>query len=125
MKTMVGVVALVCGSFLFGESLMAQDAVGATRDWRRSHERELVESYMEMLTTPNITRDLPNLRRSADWLLNEMAKRDLHPRLLSVADAAPVVYGELLSPTATHPGRSGTYAPNEPSSCSMMTTYSI
>ena len=102
MKTMVGVVALVCGSFLFGESLMAQDAVGATRDWRRSHERVLVESYMEMLTTPNITRDLPNLRRSADWLLNEMAKRDLHPRLLSVADAAPVVYGELLSPTATH-----------------------
>ena len=38
-----------------------EDAVRATRQWRQTHERELIQSYIEMLRTPNITRDLPNV----------------------------------------------------------------
>jgi acetylornithine deacetylase/succinyl-diaminopimelate desuccinylase-like protein len=80
----------------------AQDAVRATRQWRAAHERELLDTYMAMLRLPNVARDLPNVKQSADWLLAEMGKRGLNPKLLTVADAAPVVYGELRTPGAAH-----------------------
>lgn len=79
-----------------------QEAVQATRQWRAAHDRELVQNYMEMLRMPNVARDLPNVRGSADVLLSEMSKRGLNPKLLTLPDTAPVVYGELLVPSATH-----------------------
>src|ERR1044072_9094226 len=43
----------------------------------------------------------------------------------SIASRMSCIASSRLSPTATQPGRSGTYAPTEVSPCSMMTTYSI
>jgi acetylornithine deacetylase/succinyl-diaminopimelate desuccinylase-like protein len=83
----------------------AQDgaaAVRAARQWRQDREPELLRSYVEFLRIPNVSRDLPNIRRNAEYLINEMGKRGLSPRLLTVPGVPPVVYGELLSPTATH-----------------------
>ena len=82
--------------------IQAQDAVRATRQWRQTHERELVRAYMDMLRMPNVARDLPNVRRSADALLGELSNRGLNPRLLELPDSAPVVYGERTTPGATH-----------------------
>jgi len=49
-----------------------------------------------------VSRDLPNVRRNADYLMREMQRRELKPRLLDVPGASPVVYGEIVVPGATH-----------------------
>lgn len=49
-----------------------------------------------------MSRDLPNVRRNADYLMREMQRRELRPRLLEVPGASPAVYGEILVPGATH-----------------------
>lgn len=85
-------------------SAHAQDNAGAraARSWRQAHERELLEEYVRFLRIPNLSRDLPNVRRNADHLMQAMERRGLKPRLLQVPDAAPAVYGEMLVPGATH-----------------------
>jgi acetylornithine deacetylase/succinyl-diaminopimelate desuccinylase-like protein len=77
-------------------------AVSATRQWRQAREPELLRSYVDFLRIPNVSRDLPNIKRNAEYLVNEMGKRGLSPRLLTMPDVAPVVYGELMSRNATH-----------------------
>jgi len=49
-----------------------------------------------------VSRDLLNVRRNADYLMREMQRRELKPRLLDVPGASPVVYGEIVVPGATH-----------------------
>ncbi|MEO5858261.1 MAG: peptidase M20, partial [Pyrinomonadaceae bacterium] len=58
---------------------------------------------MELLKLPNIASDTANIRKNADYLVAEMQKRGLKPRLLEAADKAvpPVVYGEWITPGAT------------------------
>ena len=85
-------------------SAHAQENAAAriARTWRQAHEREILEEYFTFLKLPNVSRDLPNVRRNAEFLLQAMAKRGLAPRLLEVPGASPAVYGELLVPGATH-----------------------
>jgi acetylornithine deacetylase/succinyl-diaminopimelate desuccinylase-like protein len=77
-------------------------AAGAARAWRQAHERQILEDFFAFLRIPNVSSDLPNVRRNADHLMQAMEKRGLKPRLLEVAGAAPAVYGEILVPGATH-----------------------
>src|SRR5215470_1770901 len=82
----------------------AQDnaAARAARQWRQSHERQILADYFEFLKIPNVSHDLPNVRRNAEYLMQAMQKRGLKPRLLEVPGAPPAVYGEILVPGATH-----------------------
>jgi acetylornithine deacetylase/succinyl-diaminopimelate desuccinylase-like protein len=100
MGTLMFALTAICSvTVLIGQG---QNPVQATRQWRAAHDRELVLNYMEMLRIPNVSRDIPNVRRSADALLSEMSKRGLNPKLLALSDVAPVVYGEVVVPGATH-----------------------
>jgi acetylornithine deacetylase/succinyl-diaminopimelate desuccinylase-like protein len=76
-------------------------AAGAARTWRLAHERPILEDFFAFLRIPNVSSDLPNLRRNADHLVQAMERRGLKPRLLEVPGAAPAVYGEILVPGAT------------------------
>src|SRR2546426_3144053 len=82
----------------------AQDnpAARAAREWRQTHERQILADYFAFLKIPNVSRDLPNVRRNAEYLKEAMEKRGLKPRLLEVPGASPAVYGEILVPGATH-----------------------
>lgn len=55
-----------------------------------------------MLSIPNVASDTPNIRRNADYLIAQMQKRGLKPRLLEADDARvpPVVFGEYITPGA-------------------------
>jgi acetylornithine deacetylase/succinyl-diaminopimelate desuccinylase-like protein len=77
-------------------------AARAARDWRQAHERQILEDYFALLRIPNVSRDLPNVRRNAAYLVQIMEKRGLKPRLLEVPGAMPAVYGEILVPGAKH-----------------------
>ncbi len=78
----------------------SQDPV---REFRRSNEHRLLSEFVQLLSIPNVASDTPNIRRNADYLVAEMQKRGLKPRLLEAADKSvpPVVYGEWMTPGVT------------------------
>lgn len=97
------VAACVLVLSLASQPVVAGDnrAADAARAWRQGHERRILEDFFAFLAVPNVSRDLPNVRRNAEHLLQAMQKRGLNPRLLETPGAAPAVYGELLVPGAS------------------------
>jgi acetylornithine deacetylase/succinyl-diaminopimelate desuccinylase-like protein len=73
------------------------------RDYRRAHERQIIDEFTRLLAIPNIASDTPNIRRNAQFILEMMQRRGLNPRLLEAKskDTPPAVYGELKVPGAT------------------------
>ncbi|MEO6464876.1 MAG: peptidase M20, partial [Pyrinomonadaceae bacterium] len=84
----------------FSNHLFSQSPI---RLYRQANEHRLLSDFMELLKLPNIASDTANIRKNADYLVAEMQKRGLKPRLLEAADKAvpPVVYGEWITPGAT------------------------
>lgn len=86
--------------FFFATFSFSQDPV---REFRRSNEDRLISEFVQLLSIPNVASDTPNIRKNADYLVAEMQKRGLKPRLLEAADKSvpPVVYGEWITPGVT------------------------
>src|SRR5262245_5328285 len=74
-------------------SILAQSPI---RDYRRAHEREIIEEFTRLLAIPNIASDTPNIRRNAEFIREMMTRRGLKPQLLegSTPQTPPAVYGE-------------------------------
>jgi acetylornithine deacetylase/succinyl-diaminopimelate desuccinylase-like protein len=71
------------------------------RQWRALHERAIVDEFVTLLAIPNIASDRPNIQRNAETIAAMMRKRGIDSRLLTVAGANPVVFGEVKTPGAT------------------------
>ena len=84
--------ALLASFILLGQS---------PRDWRASHEVEILSEYRELLAIPNIARNPSDMRRNAEMLQRMFAKRGVPLQLLEVPDAPPALFGELRVPGAT------------------------
>lgn len=77
-------------------------AQSSTRDYRRAHERQIIDEFTRLLAIPNIASDRENIRRNAE-LIREMAqRRGLNAQLLEgkSADTPPAIYGEWIVPGA-------------------------
>ena len=61
----------------------------------------ILRELVDLLAMPNVAANGDDIRRNADRLVNMMRRRGLEAKLLTVPDAPPAVYGELLSPGAT------------------------
>ena len=75
-------------------------AAHAARDWRRAHERAIVDEFVTLLAVPNVTRDRANVQRNAELLVAMLAKRGVDARLVTKEGANPVVLGEIRTPGA-------------------------
>src|SRR5574341_537132 len=75
----------------------------AARDYRRGHEREILDEFTRLLSIPNIASDTTNIRRNAQLIREMMQRRGLNPQLLEgkSPDVPPAVYGEWKVPGAT------------------------
>lgn len=73
------------------------------RDYRRVHERQIIEEFTRLLAIPNIASDRENIRRNAAFISEMMQRRGLNPRLLETKsqESPPAVYGEWKVPGAT------------------------
>jgi acetylornithine deacetylase/succinyl-diaminopimelate desuccinylase-like protein len=73
------------------------------RDYRRAHERQIIDEFTRLLAIPNVASDRENIRRNAQLILEMMQRRGLNPRLLETAskETPPAVYGEWKIPGAT------------------------
>jgi acetylornithine deacetylase/succinyl-diaminopimelate desuccinylase-like protein len=76
-------------------------AASAARQWRMSHERAIVDEYVALLSIPDIANDRANIQRNAETIAKMMEQRGVAARLVSVAGANPVVFGEIRTPGAT------------------------
>jgi hypothetical protein len=77
-------------------------AAHAAREWRQNHEREIPDEFISFLAIPNVSRDQTNIRRNADFVLAMLTHRGVTAKLLESPNGSPVVYGEILTPGATH-----------------------
>lgn len=71
-------------------------AQSGVRDYRRTHERQILAEFTSLLAIPNIASDQVNIRRNAQFILEMMQRRGLSPRLLETKSktTSPAVYGE-------------------------------
>src|SRR5947208_11887065 len=74
------------------------------RDYRRAHERQILDEFTRLLALPNIASDRENISRNAEFIREMMQRRGLNPQLLEgkSVDTPPAVYGEWKVPGATH-----------------------
>jgi acetylornithine deacetylase/succinyl-diaminopimelate desuccinylase-like protein len=74
------------------------------RDYRRAHEREILDEFTRLLAIPNVASDRANIRRNAQFILEMMQRRGLNSQLLEgkSKDTPPAVYGEWKVAGATH-----------------------
>src|SRR3954447_12838047 len=82
---------------LFLSALASAQEVQA---YRTAHEKEILSSFVEFLSIPNVASDKANIGRNADFIVKALAARRVSARLLEVPDAPPVVYAEINPPGA-------------------------
>src|SRR5258707_6513254 len=84
-------------------SAIAANAQPPMRDFRLSHERQILDEFTGLLAIPNVASDRENIRRNAQFIIEMMQRRGLNPRLLETAtkESPPAVYGEWRIPGAT------------------------
>ncbi len=76
------------------------NAAAAAHAWRTAHEQAILAEFEQLLAIPNLASDAANIRRNALAVAALLEKRGVKTRLLEVADAPPVVFGELDAPGA-------------------------
>src|SRR6185295_11579115 len=66
------------------------------RDYRRAHERQIIDEFTRLLAIPNVASDKENIRRNAQFILEMMQRRGLNPQLLEAKskETPPAIYGE-------------------------------
>ena len=70
------------------------------REWRESHERAILDEFVDILRIPNDGRDRLAMRRNAEAVARLFEKRGVQTRLLEASGGPPSVYGELIVPGA-------------------------
>jgi acetylornithine deacetylase/succinyl-diaminopimelate desuccinylase-like protein len=83
---------------LFGVAAMAADPL---QDFIQARQAGIVKEFAALVAIPNVSADLPNVKRNAVAIQQMFEKRGVPTRLLSLKDYAPIVFGEILTPGAT------------------------
>lgn len=83
-------------SAIVAASCSAIFAQSSIRDYRRAHERQILEEFTRLLAIPNIAADRQDIRRNAELIRDMMTRRALNPQLLEAnsSETPPAVYGE-------------------------------
>jgi acetylornithine deacetylase/succinyl-diaminopimelate desuccinylase-like protein len=95
-------VVLCLAAGLAAQENSAQSVRKAVREYRQQHELEIVRSYAQLLSLPNVASDTANIKRNADAIRKMLEQRGFHTQELNVAGAPPAVYGELSTQGAKH-----------------------
>lgn len=89
---------LCAGSFSAAQPAPSQVA----RDYTTAHQAELIEQFTGFLAIPNVAADPAGLERNAQFLLSALRSRGIDAQLLKLPGAPSVVFGQILTPGATH-----------------------
>jgi len=81
-------------------AFIVQAQTSSVREYRRAHEVEIINEFVDLLAIPNVASDTLNIRRNAEKLIAMMNRRGLQTRLLE-GNGPPAIFGELKTPNAT------------------------
>ena len=84
--------------------VLGQAGLDAVRQHRRDHAPAILRQFAELLSIPNVGRDVPNINRNADYIRDEFTKRGVEIQLLKNPrrpNVPPLIYGEINTPGAT------------------------
>jgi acetylornithine deacetylase/succinyl-diaminopimelate desuccinylase-like protein len=65
------------------------------RAYRTAHEKAILGEFAQLLSIPNLASDTPNIERNAQAIKGMLESRGVTVRLVRIAGAPPLVYGEL------------------------------
>ena len=65
------------------------------RSYRAAHEKQIVGEFTQLLSLPNRAADTAEIERNAQAIEKMLQARGVRVRLLRIAGAPPLVYGEL------------------------------
>jgi acetylornithine deacetylase/succinyl-diaminopimelate desuccinylase-like protein len=85
---------LLGASFVCPSVLPAQDLRQFVEGYAQSEQKEILSNLMTALKFPAVAADEANIRRKAEYLRGELAKRALSSEILET-DGNPLVFGEL------------------------------
>ncbi len=95
-------VALVLGAVAAtADPAVAASPKAEVQAWRRTHEKEIVTDFSNLLSLPNVATNLADVDRNAAYISDLLAKRGFKVQLLRAAPGTPAsVYAELKTPGA-------------------------
>jgi acetylornithine deacetylase/succinyl-diaminopimelate desuccinylase-like protein len=101
MKSIRQLLHVAAVAMLFVPCAIGQNSV---RDYRRAHERQILDEFTHLLAIPNVASDRENIHRNAQFIFEMMQRRGLNPQLLEAKskETPAAVYGEWKVPGATH-----------------------
>ena len=70
------------------------------REYRQSHEHQIMGELVEFLAIPNVTTDTANILRNAERLRRMLEARGIRTRSLEIEGRGPLIFGELKTPGA-------------------------
>ena len=76
-------------------------AVQAARIWRLTNERPIIDQFVQLLSIPNVARNLDDMRRNAEAIRKLMEARRIRTELIQMDGAPPLVFGEIATAGAT------------------------
>ena len=97
----LSLVVICCVSLISinGMASSPDDTISDVRAWRSANEQAIVDSFVELLSIPNVASDTVNIRRNADHLVALFEARGFSTQLLE-SEGPPAVYAERKSPGA-------------------------
>src|SRR6202050_1189334 len=102
-EAMIRRLPVLCLALLgFNCALAAEPPAAAVHQYTTANQAKLTKEFGAFLSIPNVAADPANLERNADLLVEELKKRSVESRLLSITGAPPVVYGQITVPGAQH-----------------------
>jgi len=75
-------------------------AVESAQQFRQSSEAEILSEFAEFLRLPNVAADRDDMRRNADYIRQQFARRGVELDVLEIGDAPPIVTGRIDAPDA-------------------------
>jgi acetylornithine deacetylase/succinyl-diaminopimelate desuccinylase-like protein len=79
---------------------LAAAAADPLRDYIQARESLILKEFAGLVAIPNVSSDLPNVRRNAVAIQKMFEQRGVPTRLLVLNDYAPIVFGEIVTPGA-------------------------
>jgi acetylornithine deacetylase/succinyl-diaminopimelate desuccinylase-like protein len=75
-------------------------AADPVSDYVLPRQQAILKEFASLVEIPNVSSDLPNVRRNAVAIQKMFAQRGVATRLLTLKDYAPIVFGEIKTPGA-------------------------
>jgi acetylornithine deacetylase/succinyl-diaminopimelate desuccinylase-like protein len=80
--------------------LPGKQPLDQVREYRQSHEHEILGEFFQLLAIPNVSHDKENIRKNAAFIKTQMEKRGLRVQILETP-GNPVIFAELNTENAS------------------------